>query len=166
MKFYYFYPVVIFNNRLLIRKLCILLSGAVIACMAGCSKKQDSFYLSAQVNSKNYSVAGCIISKFTDTATASTTTLIDGYVQTATSAAFPYVVLVLKDWTWTTGKIDLNNTKGFYALLYTGSGFAQKSEEPTIIINSVSISNVSGTFSFTGADGTVVSGGAFTAKRL
>ncbi|MCD6012982.1 MAG: hypothetical protein K0Q79_2844 [Flavipsychrobacter sp.] len=147
----------------LMKKLYVLLTGivAVLFIFPGCSKKDSGpgYYMRAKLGDKDYHVANCIIYA------SGGATIINGFVQTSTAPVFPYVALSIQS-SLVPSKIKLDKAFGNYAYCFTSSGSYIVSESGEVIITDISGGGVSGTFSFKCTDGTTVSGGAFTGKRL
>jgi len=142
------------------KKLLAFSSIAMIAMsvFSGCSKSSSgsSYFMKETIAGKSYSSTYCAAGSSS------------GYVTIAgssgTSLTYPYVTLTLANYNKTTGTFTLDTT-------LTGSFAEYNKDASTVVLaksGSVTITsaspNIVGTFSFTCTDGTVVSGGSFTAK--
>jgi hypothetical protein len=145
------------------KKLYVLLGAMVVFYIfSGCSKKDSgpAYYMSAKSGDIDYYVANCIVFS------SAGTTIVDGFVQTSATPTYPYITLSLQKPLGFTGEIKLDNISGSYAEYHTITTFASISKSGTVIITNATGSIVSGTFSFTCADGTTITDGVFVAKRL
>jgi hypothetical protein len=169
----YFYKLfVLSENRILLRfkknhtfmkKLLtfstIVMIGLVV--LSSCSKKSSSpsYLMTATVGATAFSGSN------TYALTAGTDVSIFSYTGSGTTATPPYLEIVMPNFTGTgTYTFDstlLSNTAGYYE----SSTSAKVAKSGSVIITSSSSTSISGTFSFTTTDGTVVSNGKFTAKK-
>lgn len=145
------------------KKLYVLLLAVstVPFVFSGCSKKDPgpSYYMSAKIGNADYHVANCIAFP------SGGATIIDGFLPTSRTPTYPYIIINLQNSLGSTNKIKLDNSTGSYAQLFTSSTFSSISQSGEMYITDLS-GSISGTFSFTCADGTVVTDGQFTANRM
>ncbi len=145
------------------KKLYFLLSAiAMLFIFSGCAKKSTGpgYYIQARIGNTDYYATNCIIFS------SGSATIIDGFLSNSISSTYPYMVLSLQNSLGLPGKIKLDNTTGSTARYFTSATHAMVSESGSVVITDISGNNVTGTFSFTCTDGTTVTDGAFTAKRM
>jgi hypothetical protein len=131
---------------------------------SGCTKKSDSpsYTMKATVGSTAFSVNNCygLIS--------GTSLSIFGYSASGTTATYPNITIV--DFNYTapgTYDVSTSGTSMVTMAYYPSSdpSAIKSAQTGTLTIATVTTTTITGTFSFTCTDGTVVSNGSFTARR-
>ncbi len=129
----------------------------------GCKKDSStspSYSMKATVGSSSFNTSHCIASA------ANGGLIITGWTGSSTTATAPMMVIAITSWNQGTGTVnfDASMSNGYeeYVASTTTTSLAQTG---TVNITSVASNAISGTFSFTATDGTVVSGGTFTAQK-
>jgi hypothetical protein len=142
----------------------ILMLGLVF--FAGCSKKSDSpsYSMKATVGSTAFNVSNCYA------VTTGAILNITGNTGSSTSANPPYLGITIYNYTGT-GTFTINSSATAPAVAITWAPTSaitdmQAATSGTVTITSASSSTISGTFSGTLMNGSSVSGGTFTAKKM
>ena len=145
-----------------------LLSVAILALSVlltgGCIKKKESphYTMTATVAGTAYKAALCIAYSSSGTMEIEAETTTSG-----SSLTFPYIALWIKGSSFTVGTFQLDSTMlNNYAEYITSLSTIKKAQSGSVTIASASSDLVSGTFSFTCTDGTVVTDGKFIAENL
>ena len=153
------------SKKYTMKKISTLVAVAAIgiSALTGCKKSDSSsssYNMKATVGTTAFNTSNCI-------ATYSSGILqITAWTGSSSSATFPIMQIDVIGWNQATGTttFDSTATTGIEEYLPTSSSaFIDRSG--TLHITAVSATSISGTFSFTGTDGTAVTGGSFTAKR-
>lgn len=143
------------------RKILVLAAAALIT-FSGCSKKDSSpsYSMKATIGASTFSTSRCVA------VAAGGALTIDAWTGTTTSAAPPQITIAITTWNGGTGTITFDSllTTGYEEYL-PNMATVSTSKTGSVNITSVSSKTISGTFSFTCDDGTVVSNGSFTAQR-
>jgi len=155
------------KNTQIMKKILTIAAIAMIGLLtfAGCSKKSSSgpsYYMKATLGSSAYNAGNCIASS--NGAGGLTITGLGG---SSTSPTPPYVSVEIVTWSNAAGTFNFDSTMTTNFAQYILSDTTSKiSKSGSVIVNTVSSTVVTGTFTFTCTDGTVVSGGTFSAKVL
>ena len=135
--------------------------AAFTGCKKSSSGASSTYNMKATIGSTAYNAPNCLAVQ------TGTQMVIEGLGGTSTVPTFPYMALILTNWNsgivTATFNFDSTMLKN-YAQYLSSSTSAIISKTGSVNVTSVTSTAVSGNFSFTGTDGTVVSGGTFTAQ--
>ena len=134
----------------------------VLLVLGSCAKKssEPAYYIKATIGNTEYYAADCIVFS------SGGATIINSFKPTAKTASYPHIALNLQVSANVAGKTKLDYSRGSHGEYISNPSFKTISNSGELIITEVSGSTISGTFSFTCEDGTVVTDGEFTAKRM
>jgi hypothetical protein len=134
-----------------------------LSALTACSKKSSSptYVMKATVGSTSFNESSHVLA-----IASGGGLIITGSAGTVTTSAPPQITIAIVSWSGSTGTTTFDSTAATgYEEYLPNSSTVSESKTGTVTITSVSSTAVSGTFSFTATDGTVVSNGSFTAQR-
>ena len=139
----------------------LLVLVALLFILSGCKKKETgpAYYIKARVGNTDYNVPGCIAFS------SGNATIFKGS-QAQVTSAYAYIALSIQKGTLLPEEIKFVKVPGSYANVFNASGTSSVAQNGTVTITETTGSSISGTFSFTCTDGTTVTDGEFTAKRM
>ena len=146
------------------KKILFFAATAVInfSALTGCKKSDSSpsYSMKATIGSTSFNTSHCLA------VAASGGLTITGWSGTSTTATAPMIDIVIVNWNQSTGTITFDSTMTTgYEQYLPNTTTTSLEKTGTVTITSVATNSVSGTFSFTASDGTVVSAGSFTAQK-
>lgn len=151
------------------KKILTFAAAAVLglATLSGCSKSSSpspSYFMKATIGGTSFNVTNCYA------VTTGSVLSITGSSGTTTTSTPPMFGITIYSYSNPgTYKVDTALTTATVAGTYATTmnpADMKASKAGTVVITSASSATISGTFSFTFTDGTAVTAGSFTAKRL